>query len=264
MLFDFDPDGGGGVGAPQFAFGVQTVTHSFWFHFGVSPTQWYKIGSGGGGGVLGVDLEDEGVAVPGNPHAILNFVGAGVTATDVAGVGTITVPGGISGIVVEDEGAPIAGNPHSTVNFVGSGVTASDVAGVATVTIPGGISGIVVEDEGAPIAGNPHSTVNFVGAGVTGTDVAGVATVTIPGGSGPQVFFYTVTGAEPDLSALVIPIPVATADVNYAVVATCQGAVGIVPFDIPNASKTTTHFVAIATGDLTAADAIAFFLSPLT
>jgi hypothetical protein len=79
-----------------------------------------------------------------------------------------------------------------------------------------------------------------------------------------QVFTYTVTGAEPDLSELVIPIPIATANTNYGVVATCQGCAGIVPFDIPNTLKTTTQFVAIATGNLTTADVIVFFLVPLT
>jgi hypothetical protein len=69
---------------------------------------------------------------------------------------------------------------------------------------------------------------------------------------------------EPDLSELVIPIPTATANTNYGVMATCQGCAGIVPFDIPNTLKTTTQFVAIATGSLTAGDVIAFFLSPLT
>jgi hypothetical protein len=85
-----------------------------------------------------------------------------------------------------------------------------------------------------------------------------------PTSSSLQVFEYTVTGVEPDLSELVIPIPTATANTNYGVMATCQGCAGIVPFDIPNTLKTTTQFVAIATGSLTAGDVIAFFLSPLT
>ena len=221
-LFDFDPTTGGGVGGTQYAFGINTSDNSFWFHVGPTPTDWIKIGSGGGGVVLGVDLEDEGAPVAGNPHSTLNFVGAGVTATDSGGVGTITIPGAsVLGVDLQDEGVPVANNPHATLNFVGDGVAVSDVAGVGTVTIPGG-------------------------------------------GSGPQVFEYTVTGAEPVLSELVIPIPVATADTSYGVVATCQGCSGIVPFDIPGASKTTTQFVAIATGDLTAGDVIAFFLSPLT
>ena len=43
----------------------------------------------------GVDVEDEGVAVV--TASTLNFVGAGVTATDVAGVATVTIPGGGGG-----------------------------------------------------------------------------------------------------------------------------------------------------------------------
>ena len=135
------------------------------------------------GGGSGITIEDEGSPIAGNPHGTVNFVGAGVTATDVGGVATVTIPGGGGGgIIIEDEGSPIAGNPHGTVNFVGAGVAATNVGGVATVTVPGGISGITVQDEGVPVTGNPHSTVNFVGAGVTATDVGGVATVTVPGG----------------------------------------------------------------------------------
>lgn len=49
-LFDFDPTSGAGVGASQYAFGVRTDDNSFWFHIGVGPKQWIKIGSGSGGG----------------------------------------------------------------------------------------------------------------------------------------------------------------------------------------------------------------------
>ncbi len=123
----------------------------------------------------GITLEDEGAPVAGNPHHTINFVGAGVVATDVAGVGTVTIPGGISGVVVEDEGGPLGS--FTTLNFVGAGVTAANAGGgVASVTVPGGIT---LEDEGAPVTGNPHQTLNFVGAGVAATDVAGVGTVTV-------------------------------------------------------------------------------------
>jgi hypothetical protein len=130
---------------------------------------------------LGVNVQDEGTALVGNPHAAMNFVGGGVTATDVGGVATVTIPGGVA---VQDEGAPLANSPHAAVNFVGGGVTATDVGGVATVTIPGGVA---VQDEGTPLANNPHAAMNFVGGGVTATDVGGVATVTIPGGVGVAV-----------------------------------------------------------------------------
>jgi hypothetical protein len=48
-----------------------------------------------------VNVEDEGVAIPNTPHGTLNFVGAGVTATDGgAGTAIITIPGG-AGLVYQ-------------------------------------------------------------------------------------------------------------------------------------------------------------------
>ena len=125
-------------------------------------------------------IKDEGANVVTNTTT-LNFVGAGVTASNVGGVGTITIPGGGSGITVQDEGSNVV-NTTSTVNFVGSGVTASNVSGIATITISsGGISGITVQDEASNVVASA-TTVNFAGAGVTASNVAGVATITIPGG----------------------------------------------------------------------------------
>lgn len=142
-------------------------------------------GTGGGGGISGIDLEDEGVAVTGTPHTRFNFTGAGVTVTNVDGTeATINVPGGGSGIELEDEGVAVTGTPHTRLNFAGAGVTVADVDGAeATVTIPGGGSGVSLEDEGVAVTGTPHSTLNFTGTGVTVTDVDGTeATVSIPGG----------------------------------------------------------------------------------
>jgi len=133
-LFDADPTTDGGVGAVQYAFGINTADDSLWFHLGVGPTDWIKVGSGSGGG----------------------------------------------------------------------------------------------------------------------------------GGSTVQVIQYTVTGSEPDTSQLTILLSPPLSDANYGVVATCQGAQRIVAWDVPNASKTTTQFVAIATGHLEAGDVVVFFVSPLT
>jgi len=45
--------------------------------------------------IPGETIRDEGVAIPGTPHWVLNFIGVGVTATDAgAGVANITVSGG--------------------------------------------------------------------------------------------------------------------------------------------------------------------------
>lgn len=77
-----------------------------------------------------------------------------------------------------------------------------------------------------------------------------------------QVFQYTVTGAEPDLSELAISIPTATADTAYGVVFTTQGAARTLVGDIN--TKTTVSFVLSLTGDASAGDVITFYLSPLT
>jgi hypothetical protein len=144
-------------------------------------------GTGGGGGISGIDLEDEGVAVTGTPHTRFNFTGAGVTVTNVDGTeATISIPGGGSGVSLEDEGVAVTGTPHSTLNFTGTGVTVTNVDGTeATVSIPGGGSGVELEDEGVAVTGTPHARLNFTGAGVTVSDVDGTeATVSIPGGGG--------------------------------------------------------------------------------
>jgi hypothetical protein len=127
--FDFDPTTAGGVGAPQYAFGVRTDDDSWWFHFGVTPTAWERLGAGSSG-------------------------------------------------------------------------------------------------------------------------------------EADQVFLYTVTGVEPDLSSITITLPTPAASTSYGVTWSCQGCSKIVGIDIT--SKTTTHFVAVATGNLTAGDVLAFSVATLT
>lgn len=58
---------------------------------GSGATRTFTIAASGGGG--SVPVQEEGSTVTASPTAI-NFVGAGVTATDVAGVATVTIPGG--------------------------------------------------------------------------------------------------------------------------------------------------------------------------
>lgn len=48
--FTVDPTVPPGVNATQYAFGIRLDDASIWFHAGVSPTQWLKVGSGSGGG----------------------------------------------------------------------------------------------------------------------------------------------------------------------------------------------------------------------
>jgi hypothetical protein len=81
-----------------------------------------------------IAVQEEGTNVVASANTI-NFVGSGVTASNVSGVATITISSsGISGITVQDEGSNVLASAN-TINFVGTGVTTSNVANVATVTI---------------------------------------------------------------------------------------------------------------------------------
>lgn len=100
-------------------------------------------GTGAGGGAGSVTVQDEGSGVAGAPHSTLNFVGAGVVATNGGGgVATITISGGGSGVTLEDEGTTVTGGPHTTLNFTGSGVTVTNTgSGEAQVAVSGGGGG---------------------------------------------------------------------------------------------------------------------------
>ncbi len=87
-------------------------------------------------------IDEEGS--PLTQRSELNFVGAGVTASDDGEKTVVTIPSG-GGHIIEDEGTPLATQPD--LNFVGAGVTATnDGENTATViTIPGGGGGITRE-----------------------------------------------------------------------------------------------------------------------
>ena len=127
-----------------------------------------------------IATEDEGISVDTTANT-LNFVGAGVTATDAGGGQTdVTIPGGVSGIATEDEGISVD-LTATTLNFVGAGVVASDAgAGQTDITIPAVANTVATEDENISVDANA-TTLNFVGAGVTATDAGGGQTdITIP------------------------------------------------------------------------------------
>lgn len=124
--------------------------------------------------------QDEGIEVDATAST-LNFVGAGVTATDAgSNVTTITIPAVDNTLITQDEGANVD-TTATTLNFIGGGVTATDAGGgVTDITIPGGVAGSVpIQDDAITIVSTP-TAINFTGAGVTVTDVSDVATVDIP------------------------------------------------------------------------------------
>jgi hypothetical protein len=100
-------------------------------------------------------IQDEGVALP--KESIIDFQGAGVTASAGLGKTIVTIPGGLTQAyqTVQDEGTPLT--QRSTIDFQGSGVTASDDAinGKTLVTI----NGIVYWQE-AQFTAAPNNLVN--------------------------------------------------------------------------------------------------------
>ena len=153
------------IGDPGVLFGVSAATignsvattgqEAGWtpgFYVTGQSTYLPLVASGNTGNILYIDPSDDGKVSYGPAPSIavqeegtnvvastttINFVGSGVTASNVGGVATITISGGISGVSVQEEGTNVVAAAN-TINFVGNGVTASNVGGVATITIDGG------------------------------------------------------------------------------------------------------------------------------
>lgn len=85
-----------------------------------------------------VIAKDEGVTLTTGVTSY-NFVGGGVTATNVGTDVTVTIAGSAS-ITAKDEGSTLTSS-LSSLDFVGAGVVATNVGGAVTVTISGGGGG---------------------------------------------------------------------------------------------------------------------------
>jgi hypothetical protein len=114
----------------------QLLTDATFIMFALIGAKGDKGDPGTPGSGVEIIVRDEGTAVPNTPHQILNFAGAGVTATDNgSGEVNITIPGS-SGVTIQDESSNITGTPHHTINFTGGPVSAYDLgSGVAGVWI---------------------------------------------------------------------------------------------------------------------------------
>lgn len=154
-------------------------------------------------------IQDEGLNLP--FQDTLNFVGAGVTATDDPGNGrtNVNIPGNVqphdlldgsqnqdtvahpvvAGDLIFGTGSPLwdglaVGNPGDVLTVVGGFP--------AWATLPADIDFYqTIQDEGIALAQQP--TFNFIGAGVTAVDNPGSnrTDITIPGGgAGTDTFMY--------------------------------------------------------------------------
>jgi hypothetical protein len=168
-------------------------------------------GGGGGGGSNTVDVQDEGVAV--NTASTLNFVGAGVTATDAGGgTATITIPGGstegsalvysaTAGEIIAT-GEPLridtTGTPGEILRAQATTIPAADAIGVAKAGVASGATVTVYTAGNVPVlfAAAPAAASN--GARVyLDPGTAGRATLTLPTGSGESVVLLgRLTGAN--------------------------------------------------------------------
>jgi len=88
-------------------------------------------------------IEDEGIPVSTDTH-LINFQGAGVTATGTVNATLVTIPGGAPPLITKDEGT-ILTLTTASLDFIGTGVTATVVGNDVTVSIPGASGGGVAE-----------------------------------------------------------------------------------------------------------------------
>lgn len=125
-----------------------------------------------------IRVKDEGVILTNNVSS-LDFVGAGVTATAVGNLVTITIPGtATSGITTYDEGNLLTSNT-SSYNFVGEGVVANATGNAVTVTVGAGIaalySGAFYFDSSTTLTDNinSNSTAPILVGSTTGFSTSG-------------------------------------------------------------------------------------------
>ena len=160
-------------------------------------------------------VEEEGS--PLTQRSELNFVGAGVVASDDGEKTVVTIAGGGAGHTIEDEGSPLATQPD--LNFVGAGVTATnDGENTATViTVPIQPAYDTIQEEGTPLTQRP--TIDFVGAGVVATDDSeNTKTVVTIAGGGGGITRELVANPATDLylyDEFFYPTPSTYLDVHY-------------------------------------------------
>jgi len=255
-------------------------------------------GSGGGGGGIGVNVQDEGVPLANNPHPTLNFIGAGVTATDAGGgIADIDIPGGLLPVVTF---SPPADSPPITLeagktNVISTtdGVQANFplAASVANGTmlvvrlqdltfnlIDGDITGQVplFTSGSDKLDGQAPQYVNVI------PDRVGQSLLWVSDGvdewylqadfepnpddfPDEQAFIQPLTGAEnPD--GFTVDLPTAMADTNYIVELTLE-IVGSAPFGFYQAevnTKAVDHIVVIFTDTPNAGDKLFVFIKEIT
>lgn len=106
------------------------------------------VSGGGGGGGNPIEVDFNGNLVTSNV-TLFDFIGAGVTISNIGDQVTVSIPGGVgqANIPVSNSNILIT-NAVSSFNFSGSGVSATSVGNAVTVNVPG--AGYITFDGGSP------------------------------------------------------------------------------------------------------------------
>ena len=177
--------------------------------------------SGGDGPAGGIDVQDDGAPVV-TDAGVLNFIGAGVTATPNGTTADITIPGGVN--VTKDSGAVLS--PALQINFIGAGVSAVANGTTADVTIPGGagVTGAVNIGTGEEVfAANVGGVLEFR------TLVAGANVSITPSptelliAAGPTVQSTNFTDSPGVISVVLAPATAGFLEVNLSLFNTTGG-----------------------------------------
>ena len=117
-------------------------------------------------------IQDEGSALPN--RTVMNFVGGGVTASDVGGITQISIPTQQAYNTIQDES--IALPQRQIIDFQGLGVQATDVGGKTVVTVLSGLPATAYGLYAQTVSSTPI-TATIVESTLIG---AGVGTLSVP------------------------------------------------------------------------------------
>lgn len=172
------------------------------------------------------------------PLTVVTGGGGGAVITDgttIGGFGTVMVPLTAIFSGFDDKVA---------VAVDGTTVSGTGKTGAALAVIPAGLNSRVQVSHDSTLSGN----------GTSGSPLSVVS-----GAGTPRAFTYTVTGAEPDLANITVPLPATRSSANYLVWGSMQSGTNFL--GAPQyRTKTTTNFVLALQGNATAGDVFAFYV----
>lgn len=240
--------------------------------------------------ILGtVNVEFTNELVPLNATPVASFPNGGqITVSLAARWMRVTVTGFRGGgapnvdVGCNDDGAQFANLPAPAGTGTGTAVNVSALGQFKTIQVAGPFRGSTVIEitqdnvtwEPAMTFLNPGSQSQTFSAQFMrvrrdvptvdpGLPIVNLGAVDLGGGGAGgtghlQSFQYVVTGAEPDLTSIAIPLPAARASATYVVTCTCNGVTDILDVDCPRSTYTINGFTLVLTSAAQAGDVFGF------